>query len=198
MDVLSKDDDGRTELHRTKGDCTHLISLGADVNAQDEGGWTPLMCAGSSGDFEKARSLLATPNIQVNLKNDAQCTVLTYVASKGHNDILTLLLQRDDTDLNVQDKNARNTPLMRAIANRQILSIRRLLQAEARVDLRDIEGNTALHYAIVSFTQAENLEEIVGLLLDAGASLDTKNKADQTPFNVADVRMRGFIENWQG
>jgi len=191
MDALIKDEDGRTDLHRAKGDCSHLISIGADVNVQDEGGWTPLMIAASSGDFMKARSLLATPNIQVNLKNESDCTALTYAASRGNNDILTLLLQRDDTNLNVQDKYAKNTPLMRAIVNKQILSARKLLQADARVDMRDVEGNTALHYAC-----AEGIEEIVGLLLDAGADLETKNKAEQTPFNVSDSRMRGFLESW--
>jgi 26S proteasome non-ATPase regulatory subunit 10 len=152
MDVIGKDEDGRTELHRTKGDCSHLISAGALVNAQDDAGWTALMIAASSGDFEKARSLLATPDIDVNLKNESDCTALTYAASRGRNDIMTLLLMRDDTDLNVQDKHARNTPLMRAIANKHILCVRKLIQAEARVDMRDSEGNTALHYASVSST----------------------------------------------
>ena len=187
--INKKDEDGRTELHNAKGPISHLLDEGADPNVQDESGWTPLMCAASSGDFDKVRTLLCSSSIDVNLRNEQGNTALHYTASKGRNDIITLLLQRDDVQLNLQDYNSKFTPLMRAVVANQQVCADRLIQSGCKLNLRDCEGNTALHLAV-----EQNNLDIALLLLSGGAKHDIENRFNQTPLDNASPMMRHRLE----
>ena len=147
------------------------------------------MCASSAGDYAKVRVLLSHPSINVNATNSSGVSALHYAASKGHNDILTILVSRDDINMNIQDIHARNTPLLRAIACRQDLCIRRLIQAGVRLNLRDAEGNTALHYTVMAGNS-----ELSVLLVQNGANVDLKNEEEQTPMDLANPHMKMLLE----
>ena len=41
------------------------------------------MCATSSGDFDKVRSILGAERMQINIRNENGCTAVHYAASKG-------------------------------------------------------------------------------------------------------------------
>lgn len=189
MSINAKDEDGRTELHRAKGDVQHLLSAGADPNIQDDGGWSPLIAAASSGDFEKFRQLISHPSAIINLTTDGGTCALHYAASKGHNDILTLLLQRDDIKLDIQDNNSKFTPLMRAIISSKNLCAQKLIQAGAKLNLRDIEGDTALHHAVMT----DNVQ-IALMLIENGAKTDIENKQNRTALQLASPMMSHRIE----
>jgi ankyrin repeat protein len=74
-----------------------------------------------------------------------------------------------------------NTPLKIATVRGDIDAVRVLLEAGAEVDAVVEEGCTVLWYA-----SAFNHPEIVRVLLDYGASLDTRNTlVDQTPLETA-------------
>jgi ankyrin repeat protein len=185
----SKDEDGRTVLHHTKGDVSLLLDHGADPNATDEGGWTPLMCAASSGDLIKSKILINNSNTDVNLINDAGCTALHYAASKGYAEIVAGLLQRDDLKLDIQDHYGKTTPLIRAVTNNRHQIAKKLLEARAKTNLKDCEGNTALHYAVCT----ENLDLVLDLL-NHGALDNIKNNSHQTPLDLASPFMLNRIE----
>jgi ankyrin repeat protein len=68
-----------------------LLRHGADVNAQDTVGWTPLMRAAAGWHLEVARLLLAY-GADVYRKNDAGETALTWAQLKGATDIVELLI----------------------------------------------------------------------------------------------------------
>lgn len=182
--VNARDEDGRTALHRNSDDILDLIQAGADVNVQDDGGWTPLMCACSGGHIEKARALLGAPEIDVNLQNEAGMTALHYAASKGREELLSLLFQRDDVKIDVQDPNSKLTPLMRAVLGHHRGTVGKLIQAGARLNLTDFEGNTALHLAV-----KEGKDDIAMALLEAGAESEIKNKAGETALQGASPRL---------
>jgi len=55
-----------------------------------------------------------------------------------------------------------------------------LINHGADIDRPDIEGNTPLHYSLVSFKP-----EVVKLLLDANANPNLQNKRGETPLDVA-------------
>jgi ankyrin repeat protein len=81
-----------------------------------------------------------------------------------------------------------NTPLKIATVRGDIDAVRVLLEAGAEVDAVVEEGCTVLWYA-----SAFNYPEIVRILLDYGASLDTRNTlVDQTPLDAA--QRGGFTE----
>ena len=68
-----------------------LLDGGADVNAIDRNGWTPLMEAVFAGHAETIRALLAR-GADVNTKDQAGWTPLMEAASKGHAEAVMILL----------------------------------------------------------------------------------------------------------
>ena len=185
----TRDEDGRTILHHTRGDISALLAQGADPNITDEGGWSPLMSACSIGDVVKVKQLLSYPSLDVNLRNDSGCTALHYAASKGHIEVVKALLEREDLKTDIQDNHAKSTPLVRAITTNHLQVVRELLKVRPRLNLRDSEGNTALHYAIAM----ENVDLAVDLI-NNGALDNVKNIYNQTPLDVASPFMRNRLE----
>jgi len=68
-----------------------LLDGGADVNAIDPNGWTPLMEAVFAGHAETIRALLAR-GADVNTKDQAGWTPLMEAASKGQAEAVMILL----------------------------------------------------------------------------------------------------------
>lgn len=149
-----------------------LLDKGADVNAQDEKGNTPLMAAAAINNAELCRLLLdkgavvtlankyGETALDVALKaNSAQCIPLLSgggpmfflnAAQAGNLDELKKALEApgaDPIDVNVSDANGR-TALMLAAKNGSLACVQYLLSMKARPDLQDKDGATALLYAI--------------------------------------------------
>lgn len=103
--------------------------------------------------------------------------LLSIAAAGGFTAVVsTLLLYDADPNGRLQITDA--TPLMLAAQRHDEATLMALLDAEAAVDLVDIEGNTALHFA--SRTSAVG-SPAVDLLLCHGASPRAANRAGATP-----------------
>ena len=89
-----------------------LVSKGADVNATNPVGRTPLHLATEPGCAGVA-DLLITKGARVNAKDDNGATPLHYAANNGAMDVVRLLYARD-ADANAKDKEGR-TPLKYAL-----------------------------------------------------------------------------------
>jgi uncharacterized protein len=70
-----------------------LIAAGADVNATQHGGWTPLHAAALHGNLPLVR-LLLDAGANAKAKNDTGQTPAALAKSKNHNDAVALLAQR--------------------------------------------------------------------------------------------------------
>ena len=68
-----------------------LLDGGADVNAPDPNGWTPLMEAVFAGHADTIRALLIR-GADANTKDHAGWTPLMEAASKGHVEVVMILL----------------------------------------------------------------------------------------------------------
>jgi ankyrin repeat protein len=70
-----------------------LLGKGADVNARDERGWTPLMEAANRG-YPEIVKLLLDKGADVNLKHQYGWTALSIAKGKGNKEIEKLLKAR--------------------------------------------------------------------------------------------------------
>ena len=163
--------DGRTALHFAVGDDSQrmesvkckscrstvekLLSAGADVNAIDKNGASPLYLACDTGNTELVKMLLshgANPNIKT---RDMYPILTTCKLCKG---------QYCDT-------------------------VKQLLKYKADVNVRDVTGKTALHYALESSyhhsTDIDKTTVLVQLLIDGGADINSASENGETPFYIS-------------
>lgn len=157
------DPDGRgykvNSLPLTRAQMPEMLELlaakGADVNASDAAGTTPLGWAASLGNLEGARTLLRH-GAEVNPEPPAEPPLLN-VSNLG----MAAALLGAGADVNLASRSG-VTPLMRAASRGNTTLAELYLGAGARTDSCDAQGNTALHVA--------RSADMVELLVRAGAS----------------------------
>lgn len=180
-----------------------LIAHGADVNAADAKGMTPLFGA-VFADFQNEQkygrlkgescvALLLAHGANVNVRaKGGETPLLTDAGARSHA-ALSLLLSRG-ADVNAHDDQGL-TALMRAIRSRDPEAARQLLDHGARVNDQEAQGKTALQMAVEHFSavpQAPStgvplgLKEregdlvMVRLLLGRGADPGLKDKTGKS------------------
>ena len=89
------------------------IADGADVNAKDKGGWTPLHVAAGWVGHKKITELLIDKGAEVNAQGQYMGAPLHYAAGEGHMEIVELLIDKG-ADVNAIDADGK-TPLGWAI-----------------------------------------------------------------------------------
>ena len=124
--------DGHAEVVRL------LLAAGADVNAQNQFGYTALMGAAFHGHFEVVRLLLAA-GADVNTQDQGGSTALILAAINGHAEVVRLLLAAG-ANVNLQNQAGR-TALMwaaqdgRADVVRLLLAVGAELPAASRISV---------------------------------------------------------------
>jgi serine/threonine-protein phosphatase 6 regulatory ankyrin repeat subunit B len=68
-----------------------LIEKGADINEQNEDGFTALMFAARNGHHQTCLHLLCFPGIKVNQCNVLGCNAMHYAAQNAHKEVVELL-----------------------------------------------------------------------------------------------------------
>lgn len=194
------------------------LSRGANVNARDDIGRTPLMWTAMTGHPRIAK-LLIKKGSDVNVHDDGKWTALMQAADYGHADVVSVLLnagadvnaknnagwtslmiaaEGDYPDMvkdliankaNVNTKNkSGKTALMVAAQNDNTSVIAPLVDAGADVNMRDNSGWTALMYAT-----RNGYADVAKMLLDDGADPNLENAQGETAADIADVSGHGGI-----
>jgi ankyrin repeat protein len=138
-------------------------------------------------DFVKVRALLehgASPDAR-----DGDGRTPLFSAVLGGSVGLAGLLIEAGCDVNARDE-AGFTPLHFAAQEQLPEMVRVLIGRGANVNAQDADGNPVLWRALFS---ARGGDEIVRLLLDAGARLDLANAVGETPKQLAE---RLGVEDW--
>lgn len=168
-----------------------LLQSGAELNARDNAGLTPLAYAIRNTNTEWV-NLLLEEGADVNVQDIRGRTTL-MLAAQAQTDPSALL--NAGAEVNAQDREGR-TALMYAVKQRGYIedeeSVISLLDAGATVDARDIYGRTALMYA----SWYPDTPEIIDTLLEAGADSRLKDNkgytAAQPPPLMAAMRARDW------
>jgi len=184
----------RHDLRAVQGEALST-GKGADINARDAHGNTPLLHAVSLNKVEALKLLLNTVGIDVNIQcvSDGGGTALHVAVRRNFKECYNLLLDAEGVNVNVQDQEG-ETPLHIAVARRypDVAFIKALLTKGADVNITANSGNTSLQGALYNFQEnafspGRFIDRATMLeLVSAAASSDvnTKNRAGQTALHT--------------
>ena len=152
-------------IHQNHADVVQvLIDAGADIEAKDERGCSPLHEACGSGELEIVKVLVkAGSGVSVTDNKGNAC--LNLAAQNGHTETVRYLLCLPEVDVNQSVNNSGLTSLNHAVSQKHSDVVQVLIDAGADVEANNM-GLTPLHRACKC-----GALEIVQMLVEAGADV---------------------------
>ena len=189
-----------------------LVKAGADVRATDTRRTTCLRFAAYHGHTDIVRYLVSLPEVDLNHQGRDNYTALHCAVSRKHADVIQVLI---DAGADIETKEG-HSALLVASRSGELTTVKILVGAGADVRATDANGatclilaahyghtdtvrylvdlpevdlnhqdswrNTALHFAV-----HEKDADMVQMLIDAGADIETRNDAGQSPAHMASL-----------
>jgi ankyrin repeat protein len=182
-----------TDLHAaviggSTAEIERLVREGADINARDDFGRTPLMVAAYRGDTAVARVLIEL-GANVNALENQSYDVITIAAVRNDLDMLKLAIATGGNTRATTSPYG-GTALIAAAHLGHAEIVKALLAARAPVDHVNNLGWTALIEAIVLGDGGERHQATVAALIAGGADLNLPDRGGATPLALA--RTKGY------
>ena len=181
--IYFRDEDGSTFLHLASLACNSesvklFIDAGADVNAVDKSGFTPLHNAIREGVSETVRkvdegSTQATKDLTALIAAGADIKA----AREGNIEVVKALIAAG-ADVNARDESG-STPLHYTWQRGKTEAIKVLIASGADINAMDKDGQTPLYLA----AGHKSLESIK-VLIAAGADINLRDKYGYTPLDT--------------
>ncbi len=140
-----------------------LLDRGANVNATDENGNTPLHWAAKNVHTDIVELLIDTYHVDVNIQNEWGNTPLHTAAFYGHPNVVSLLIKKG-ANVNAQTSGPRLTPLHYVVHSLRL-------------------GITVTKWR--GLLNATDFINTIRILIENGADINARNALDQTPIDLA-------------
>lgn len=200
LDPDTPSPEGSSELHLLPQALPHLhlppglipkwIAEGADIEATDRAGRTPLHFAAQYGrNADLVRALLAAGADPGARDENRETPLHRAAAFSDKADVLEALLGAGAARNARDDRN--RTPLHLAAREGYIEAVTTLLAAGADIEARDEDGATPLHLAVARNDAAE----VVAALRSAGGSWNNRDEWGRTPLDYC-WSEQTFQEYW--
>lgn len=166
------------------------LKSGANIEAADKDGVTPLCLAVGEGHLDVV-NLLISSGAKVDVIDGSGFGLLhwaAYANEKASLELIELLVRKFQLDLNTKDSAQGWTPLIAAINTKGLSLTTLLLRLGADVNLPDLLGWTPLHHA--AFRQRI---EIVRELLKNGADKNQKNNKSRSAKDLAEDQLKNAL-----
>ncbi|EAX88437.1 ankyrin repeat protein, putative [Trichomonas vaginalis G3] len=155
----------------------YFISNGADINAKDKYGCTPLHYT-ASNNWKETAEILISNGADINAEGKYGCTPLHYTASNNSKETAEILIS-NGADINAKTEIG-FTPLHLAARENSKETAEILISNGADINAKDKDGFTPLHYAA-----KENSKETAEILISNGADINAGGKYGFTPLHYA-------------
>ena len=173
-----------------------LIQAGANVNAADHGGTTPLhtvaamhenpvMSVNIAEALINAGATINSQTVRTNTFSSRGSTPLHTAASANHVEIARLLIQRG-ARVNVKD-DSDNAPLHLAIHGGHGELAKLLVESGAYIHSRNYNGNLPIQVAAFA-----GLPDVITQLIAAGSPVNAQDQVGDTPLH--DAALQGQLE----
>ena len=192
LNVNSFDHKKRTPLHyaiselsRNKNNVEILMKYGADINAKNWRGTTPIIISVKFGIKEITKLL-----IEKGVEFDRERIFIQFAKANKFDEDLAYYLFEQGVEINYQDSNGK-TALIHAVERGSIETINFLIEQDAEINIRDNNGQSAIFYTVGFPSRKKALE----LLILHGADVNIKNKGNKTPLYYAKTNCDSSIVN---
>lgn len=162
-----------------------LIARHADLEARNDRQQTPLLIATHANTIEIAR-LLIEAGADVNAKDDMQDSAYLYAGASGFNEILKLTLAHG-ADLKSYNRYG-GTALIPACERGHVETVKIMIASGVEIDHVNKLGWTGLLEAIILSDGGPAHQEIMKLLIAAGADVNLADFDGVTPLQHAQSR----------
>ncbi|EAQ88334.1 hypothetical protein CHGG_04953 [Chaetomium globosum CBS 148.51] len=205
----------RATLRDIRDTITKLLALGADLEAHNDNGYTPLLNACFRGKYAVAHRLVsigANPDPHRHIPNFRDYRPLYYCMLQrseffdmddapvkhdefeGNRVTLIKALVDGGADVNAKfDKRSHRgvTPLMLACELAEPRAVAALVQCGAEINAQDRNGRTPLCYAVtIRVDHRGEVPEIASIMLRRGARMDIEEEPNCSPLDTAIKHIR--------